>query len=80
MSFEEVLAPAVGYAEEGFGITERIRNDWASDDIYTYNADSRFVHVPLERLLSKEYAATLTKLINPHRAPRRAVFSCSGQR
>ena len=28
MSFKEVLEPAAPLAEQGFGVTERIRNDW----------------------------------------------------
>lgn len=40
----------------------------AFDDLYTYNGDPRFTSVPLDRLLSKEYAIAQCKKINPHRA------------
>jgi gamma-glutamyltranspeptidase/glutathione hydrolase len=71
----EVCIPQLGYNLAELG--PRSAEFWhllveakklAYDDLYTYNGDPRFVHVPLERLLSKEYAATLTKLINPNRA------------
>jgi gamma-glutamyltranspeptidase/glutathione hydrolase len=71
----EVCIPQLGYNLAELG--PRSAEFWhflveakklAYDDLYTYNADPRFVNVPLERLLSKEYAATLTKLINPNRA------------
>ena len=71
----EVCIPQLGYNLAELG--PRSAEFWhflveakklAYDDLYTYNGDPRFVHVPLERLLSKEYAATLTKLINPNQA------------
>ena len=37
-------------------------------DLYKYNADPNFVSVPLERLLSKSYAASLCGKIDPGRA------------
>ncbi len=40
----------------------------AYSDLYTYNADPRFETVPLERLLSKQYAAELCQEIDPEHA------------
>ncbi|MEM6545353.1 MAG: gamma-glutamyltransferase family protein [Pseudomonadota bacterium] len=40
----------------------------AYSDLYAYNADPKFVDVPLDTLLSKEYAATLCERIDPKRA------------
>lgn len=40
----------------------------AYSDLYTYNADPRFEEVPLDRLLSKEYAAELCEKIDPEHA------------
>jgi len=37
-------------------------------DLYRYNADLRFAKVPIEGLLSKDYAKDRAKLINPSRA------------
>lgn len=37
-------------------------------DLYKYNADPDFVSVPLDRLLSKSYAASLCRKISPSRA------------
>ncbi|HLI97053.1 MAG TPA: gamma-glutamyltransferase [Candidatus Baltobacteraceae bacterium] len=39
-------------------------------DLYRYNADPDKVHVPLERLLSTNYAASLCSQINPNQASR----------
>jgi gamma-glutamyltranspeptidase/glutathione hydrolase len=38
-------------------------------DLQRYNGDPRFVHVPLNRLLSKDYAANLCDQITPTQAP-----------
>jgi gamma-glutamyltranspeptidase/glutathione hydrolase len=40
----------------------------AYDDLNRYNADPRFVDVPVERLTSKEYAGTLCDQIDPDQA------------
>ena len=37
-------------------------------DLYRYNADPNFVSVPVDRLLSKSYAASLCGKVNPERA------------
>jgi gamma-glutamyltranspeptidase / glutathione hydrolase len=52
----------------------------AFDDLNAYNADPRFTSVPLDRLLSKEYAITQCKKIDPHRAtpPRTKASNTSG--
>jgi gamma-glutamyltranspeptidase / glutathione hydrolase len=46
-------------------------------DLHAFNADPNFVKVPLERLLSKSYAASLCEQVNPDKAsptgPRRTA-------
>lgn len=39
-------------------------------DVYTYNGDPKFSSVPLDRLLSKPYASSLCRQVNPERASR----------
>jgi gamma-glutamyltranspeptidase/glutathione hydrolase len=40
----------------------------AFTDLYAYNADPNFASVPLDRLLSKAYAASLCSRVDPNRA------------
>jgi gamma-glutamyltranspeptidase/glutathione hydrolase len=51
-------------------------------DLYTFNADPNFVKVPIERLLSKEYAQSLCGGVDPDRAsstaPRAAAALSDG--
>lgn len=37
-------------------------------DLYQFDADPQFVHIPVARLISKSYAATLCSRIHPNRA------------
>jgi gamma-glutamyltranspeptidase / glutathione hydrolase len=47
MSFREVLGPAARIAEEGFGVTERIRNDWIyGAEILAADRDSVAAYLP----------------------------------
>ena len=39
-------------------------------DVFAYNGDPKFSTIPLERLLSKPYAATLCPQLNPEPASR----------
>jgi gamma-glutamyltranspeptidase/glutathione hydrolase len=39
-------------------------------DVFAYNGDPKFSSIPLERLLSKPYAASLCRQVNPERASR----------
>jgi gamma-glutamyltranspeptidase/glutathione hydrolase len=41
----------------------------AYDDLLRYNGDPRFVHIPLKRLISKRYAASLCRQISLSHAP-----------
>lgn len=45
----------------------------AYSDLHAYNADPHFVDVPVDRLLSKEYARTLCDRIDPKRASEPSV-------
>jgi len=42
----------------------------AFGDLYAYNGDPKFTSIPLDRLLSKPYAASLCSRVNPERASR----------
>ncbi|MBN2350450.1 MAG: gamma-glutamyltransferase [Bacteroidales bacterium] len=62
-------------ASMGFGSTEYIHHfieakKLAFEDRAKYYADPDFVSVPVDQLISKEYAASRRKLINPERAAR----------
>lgn len=47
MSFKELLAPAARIAEEGFGVSERIRNDWIyGATILAHDPDSVKTYLP----------------------------------
>jgi gamma-glutamyltranspeptidase/glutathione hydrolase len=45
----------------------------AYSDLYAYNADPKFASVPVDRLLSKSYAATLCDKIDPNAASKPRV-------
>ncbi len=45
----------------------------AYSDLYAYNADPKFASVPVDRLLSKSYAATLCDRIDPNAASKPRV-------
>jgi len=47
-------------------------------DLLKYNGDPRFVHVPVHRLISKRYAASLCDQITPNQAPSSAAVKQSG--
>jgi gamma-glutamyltranspeptidase/glutathione hydrolase len=47
-------------------------------DLLKYNGDPRFVHVPVHRLISKHYAASLCDQITPDHAPAAAAVKSSG--
>ena len=71
----EVCAPKVGYnlAQLGPASAEYWHllveaKKLAYSDLFAYNGDPAFVTVPLEKLLSKSYAATLCSKINPSQA------------
>jgi gamma-glutamyltranspeptidase/glutathione hydrolase len=62
-------------ADMGFGSTEYVHTfleakKLAFEDRAKFYADMDFVDVPVEGLISKEYAAERAKLIDPHRAAR----------
>jgi gamma-glutamyltranspeptidase/glutathione hydrolase len=71
----EVCAPKLGYnlaqlgpASPKFWHFLLEAKKLAYSDLFAYNGDPNFVSVPLERLLSKPYAATLCSRINPSKA------------
>jgi gamma-glutamyltranspeptidase / glutathione hydrolase len=72
----QVCAGPVGYDLHGLG--PRSAEFWsilvqakrlAYADLLKYNGDPRFVKIPLKRLISKDYAATLCDQITPTHAP-----------
>lgn len=74
----QILNILEGYdiASMGFGSAEYLHHfieakKLAFEDRAHYYADMQFENVPLERLISKEYAAERRKLIDPNRAARR---------
>jgi gamma-glutamyltranspeptidase/glutathione hydrolase len=58
MGFRELLAPAARIAEEGFGVSERIRNDWI------YGA----------KILAQDRDSVRTYLVNGHLPDNYALF------
>ena len=71
----EVCAPKLGYdlaqlgpASPQFWHLLLEAKKLAYSDLFAYNGDPNFVTVPLDRLLSKPYAATLCSQINPSKA------------
>ncbi|MBO0891098.1 MAG: gamma-glutamyltransferase [Acidothermales bacterium] len=80
MNILEVCIPKLGYDLAELG--PRSPRFWhflveakklAYADLNTYNGDPRFSEVPIERLTSKDYAATLTSKIDPDHASEPAV-------
>lgn len=76
----EVCIPKLGYDMAELG--PRSPRFWhflveakklAYADLNTYNGDPRFTDVPIDRLTSKDYAATLTSKIDPDHASTPAV-------
>ena len=52
----------------------------AYTDLHRYNGDPRFVHVPLDRLLSKSYAASLCSRIDLNHASALATASSAAEK
>lgn len=80
MNILEVCIPRLGYNLAELG--PRSPRFWhflveakklAYADLNTYNGDPRFSDIPIERLISKDYAATLTSKIDPDHASTPAV-------
>ena len=69
LNIMETWAPDSGGALAPAAIHQRIEAmKLAFSDVYRYNADPRVVKVPVEKLLSKEYARKRAALIDPARA------------
>jgi gamma-glutamyltranspeptidase/glutathione hydrolase len=71
----EVCVPALGFNLASLGPADPMywhllveAKKLAYADLHAYNADPAFAQVPIARLLSKDYAATLCSKIDPNRA------------
>jgi gamma-glutamyltranspeptidase/glutathione hydrolase len=71
----EVCVPKLGFSLTTLGPADPMywhllveAKKLAYADLHAYNGDPAFATVPVERLLSKEYAATLCAKIDPNRA------------
>jgi gamma-glutamyltranspeptidase/glutathione hydrolase len=87
LSILQECGPRVGYDLRSLG--PRSATFWsilvqakrlAYDDLLKYNGDPRFVAVPVKRLISKSYAASLCSQITPGHAPspQKATAGASG--
>jgi gamma-glutamyltranspeptidase/glutathione hydrolase len=72
----QVCAPKVGYDLRELGPRSALfwgllvqAKELAYSDLLKYNGDPRFVKIPLKKLISKAYAATLCSQIHLHSAP-----------
>ena len=72
----QVCAPKVGYDLRALGPRSAVfwgilvqAKELAYADLLKYNGDPRFVKIPLKKLISKQYAASLCSQINLHHAP-----------
>ena len=71
----EVCVPKLGFNLAALGPSDPMywhllveAKKFAYTDLHAYNADPKFAQVPVSKLLSKEYAATVCAKINPDKA------------
>ena len=76
----EVCVPKLGFSLTSLGPSDPMKwhllveaKKLAYSDLHASNADPKFANVPIARLLSKEYAATLCSRINPDQAGKPGV-------